>query len=258
MSKIMIVDDEWAEREGMKYLIAKTGLGLEIEDAPNGAAALERLQQGAEIDILMTDIEMPFMDGLELCLRARELRPEMKTVIISAHSQFEYAQKAIDAGVTSYMLKPVRASKFEELIFRLHAGCQMQHENATSDMEDDGHQYTNLQVTEQEKVQPRKIIRKVKDIIEAEYDHDIGLEYIAEKVYLTPCYLSTLFKKEMKVSLVNYIRDYRMQRARELLADTTIRIADVGRRVGYTNLPYFYTVFKNKFGMTPVEFREQN
>ena len=49
-----------------------------------------------------------------------------------------------------------------------------------------------------------------------------------------------------------------MQRARELLADTTIRIADVGRRVGYTNLPYFYTVFKNKFGMTPVEFREQN
>lgn len=62
----------------------------------------------------------------------------------------------------------------------------------------------------------------------------------------------------MKVSLVNYIRDYRMQRARELLADTTIRIADVGRRVGYTNLPYFYTVFKNKFGMTPVEFREQN
>ena len=247
MSKIMIVDDEWAEREGLKYLIAKTGLGLEIEDAPNGAAALERLQQGAEIDILMTDIEMPFMDGLELCLRARELRPEMKTVIFSAHSQFEYAQKAIDAGVTSYMLKPVRASKFEELIFRLHAGCQMQHENATSDM-----------VTEQEKVQPRKIIRKVKDIIEAEYDHDIGLEYIAEKVYLTPCYLSTLFKKEMKVSLVNYIRDYRMQRARELLADTTIRIADVGRRVGYTNLPYFYTVFKNKFGMTPVEFREQN
>ena len=94
MSKIMIVDDEWAEREGMKYLIAKTGLGLEIEDAPNGAAALERLQQGAEIDILMTDIEMPFMDGLELCLRARELRPEMKTVIFSAHSQFEYAQKA--------------------------------------------------------------------------------------------------------------------------------------------------------------------
>ena len=106
MSKIMIVDDEWAEREGMKYLIAKTGLGLEIEDAPNGAAALERLQQGAEIDILMTDIEMPFMDGLELCLRARELRPEMKTVIFSAHSQFEYAQKAIDAGVTSYILPP--------------------------------------------------------------------------------------------------------------------------------------------------------
>lgn len=261
MSRIMIVDDEWAEREGMKYLIKKTGLSLEVEDAPNGAAALERLQQGAKVDILMTDIEMPFMDGLELCQRARTLRPEMKTVIFSAHSQFEYAQRAIDAGVTSYMLKPVRASKFEELIFRLHEGCQTPPENACSPRQGTAQASditANACAAQQEEIQPRKIIRKVQDIIEAEYGHDIGLESIAEKVYLTPCYLSTLFKKEMKVSLVNYIRDYRMQRARELLRDTTVRVADIGRRVGYTNLPYFYTVFKNQFGMTPVEFREQN
>ena len=129
MCRIMVVDDEWAEREGMKYLIEKTGLGLEVEDAPNGAAALERLQQGTEVDILMTDIEMPFMNGLELCTHARALCPNMKTVIFSAHSQFEYAQRAIEAGVTSYMLKPVRASEFEELIFRLHAGCEACGEN---------------------------------------------------------------------------------------------------------------------------------
>ena len=86
---------------------------------------------------------------------------------------------------------------------------------------------------------------------------DIGLEEIAEKVCLTASYVSFIFKKETGYNLVKYLTDYRMKKAKELLEESNWKIVDIGKACGYTNQPYFNKLFKNYYGVTPKQYREQ-
>ncbi len=100
-------------------------------------------------------------------------------------------------------------------------------------------------------------ILSVLRIIETEYQDDIGLEYIAQRIYISPCYLSTLFSRFMGVSLLSYLNDFRMNKAVELLTNSDTKVTDICQSVGYRNLPYFCTVFKTKYGITPAQYRKQ-
>lgn len=106
MIRLLIVDDERLEREGVKYLLAQEEGEWKIYEASNGKDALQILRE-EEIDLLLTDIKMPHMDGLELTSRVRELYPELPVVIFSGYSDFAFAQEAMRYGVTEYVLKPV-------------------------------------------------------------------------------------------------------------------------------------------------------
>jgi two-component system, response regulator YesN len=98
-------------------------------------------------------------------------------------------------------------------------------------------------------------IDKVLSIIGDEYQNDISLEYLAAKVFLTPTYLSYLFKREVKESLIKYVNRYRLERAKALLGDTNIKIIDISNRVGFASQSYFCTIFKNYYGITPAQYR---
>ncbi|MDG0814035.1 response regulator [Cohnella rhizosphaerae] len=111
MFRILIVDDEPFERDGVVYLIRKFGLDLSIAEAESGEEALAYMQAHA-VDILLTDIRMTGMDGLQLARHARDLQPNVKIVILSAYGQFEYAQQAIDLKAVQYVLKPVEVESF--------------------------------------------------------------------------------------------------------------------------------------------------
>ncbi len=123
MYNILIVDDEKIERNGIKFLISEMGIQLNIIEASNGKVALEKLaenfQAGNVIDILLTDVKMPFMDGLELTKRAKELYNSLKVVIFSGHNEFEYAKLAVKMGVSDYILKPVAPNEFKATITKV-------------------------------------------------------------------------------------------------------------------------------------------
>ncbi|GGI46509.1 DNA-binding response regulator [Paenibacillus marchantiophytorum] len=127
MLQILIVDDEHIEREGIKLLIHKYKLPLSVMEAENGEEALDVLKSHP-IDILLTDIKMPFMDGLELCQRARERFPELKIIIFSAYGEFEYAQRAIHYHIFSYLLKPIDVNDFIREFTHVIALCQKDQE----------------------------------------------------------------------------------------------------------------------------------
>ena len=106
MIHILIVDDEKIEREGLKYLLSMDEGQRKVFEASNGKQALQILRT-EEIQLLLTDIKMPHMDGLELSRKAKEEKPDLQVVIFSGYSDFSFAQEAIRYGVTEYILKPV-------------------------------------------------------------------------------------------------------------------------------------------------------
>ena len=103
-----------------------------------------------------------------------------------------------------------------------------------------------------------KAIEEVVKWIEREYDQDLSLERLAERVYLSPSYLSYLFKKQKGISLNKYMTLYRMDKAKELLLTTNAKVVDIAPQVGYGNVPYFISLFKSHFGKTPAQFREES
>ena len=118
MYRILIVDDEKIERNGIKFLLKQTGIELEIYEACNGKEAMAFLEQ-QQVDILLTDIKMPFIDGMELLKQVCPDRPEMKSIIFSGYSEFEYAKTAMKMGVKDYILKPVDPTEFTKAMNRV-------------------------------------------------------------------------------------------------------------------------------------------
>lgn len=117
--KIMLVDDEEEVRRGIIEKMDWEGLGFQIiGDAENGEDALEKIEN-LEPDILITDIRMPYMDGLSLIERVRKKFPSIKTIIFSGFNEFDYAKEAIRLGVTQYILKPVNMEELGEILSRL-------------------------------------------------------------------------------------------------------------------------------------------
>ena len=115
MLKILIADDEDIERDGIIFLLKKFQYDFEIIEAKNGKQAYFYLQEN-HIDILFTDIKMPFIDGLELTKLAINLYSDLKVIIFSGFHEFEYAKKALTLGVIDYILKPINVDEFRKVI----------------------------------------------------------------------------------------------------------------------------------------------
>lgn len=113
MITILIADDEKLERNGIKFLLKREQEELEILEAINGKDAAGILQK-KQVDILFSDIKMPYMTGLELAKAARELQPEIEIVIFSGYNDFSYAKEALHYGVVDYVLKPVDPGEFHK------------------------------------------------------------------------------------------------------------------------------------------------
>lgn len=103
---------------------------------------------------------------------------------------------------------------------------------------------------------PRHTIALVEQYIQEHYGQVLSLDILAEKVYLTPHYLSSIFIQEKGIGINKYIKTVRMEKARELLRETNMKISDISERVGYSSLSYFCRSFRNEYGVTPDQYRK--
>jgi two-component system response regulator YesN len=118
MYKLLIVEDEKWEREGLVEFIDWTELGISIVGtASNGSTGL-RLAKETRPDMILTDIRMPIMDGMELARNIRQFLPDCRIIIITGYDDFEYAKEAIDLGVYDFILKPVQKQQLTDVIKR--------------------------------------------------------------------------------------------------------------------------------------------
>lgn len=122
MYRILLVDDESRERNGIEKLIKKYQYALEVYQASDGKEALETMRR-IQIDILLTDIKMPVMTGMELIEQVHKSGWGPVCIIYSAYGEFEYAQSAISLGVMQYLLKPIKLEEFRNLFDKVLSIC---------------------------------------------------------------------------------------------------------------------------------------
>ena len=114
--KVFLVEDEIVTREGIRDNVNWQAVGFEFcGEAPDGEMALS-LIEATHPDVLITDIKMPFMDGLQLSRIVRKRMPQVKIIILSGHDEFNYAQEAVKLGVTEYLLKPISARDLHQTL----------------------------------------------------------------------------------------------------------------------------------------------
>lgn len=119
--RIILVDDEEEVRKSIIKKIDWNAAGFQVVgDAENGEEALERIE-ALEPDVVLTDIRMPYMDGLTLAEKVRQRFPSTKIVIFSGYDDFEYAKQAIKLNVTEYILKPVNVEELTAILKRIKA-----------------------------------------------------------------------------------------------------------------------------------------
>jgi two-component system response regulator YesN len=117
--KVFLVEDEITTREGIRDNVDWRASGFELcGEASDGEIALSQIE-ATQPDVLITDIKMPFMDGLQLCKIIREHMSWMKIIIISGYNEFAYAQQAIQLGVTEYLLKPVSVQDLQAVLAKV-------------------------------------------------------------------------------------------------------------------------------------------
>lgn len=125
--KILIVDDEKIERSGIKMLLKNEQINAEIQEAKNGKEALQYILDNP-VDILLTDVRMPHMNGIELITEVHKLERGILNVIFSGCNEFEYAKQAIKLGVADYILKPVDPDEFSKTMRRVIEKYEKQQE----------------------------------------------------------------------------------------------------------------------------------
>lgn len=253
MYKLLIVDDETEILEGLRTVIDWENNGITLcGEACNGIEALEMIHQLSP-DIVIMDIRMPLLDGLELLSKVSQDNLPVKCIILSGYDDFYYAQKAIDLKAANYLLKPCRPKDILEAVLKATAELdeEKQHEALFQKLKQ---QYQNSLPTLREKT--NKLVESAIEYIHSNYSSDITLDYIAKKIYITPGYLSQLFKQETGVNFLDFLNQHRIQKAKEYLTNTFLKNYEIAEKVGFKNEKYFSQVFKRYTGLTPTQYRD--
>lgn len=254
---VLIVEDEPMTREGLRKALEAWGAGkYRFDVVDNGFEALEAIRSNDDIELLITDIRMPGMSGLDLVQALKEKkRGDMPPVIlISGYAEFEYAHRALHLGVTDYLLKPVSDRKLIEAV-----------ERALADYEN------RVRIGLMKKLVDPVLIdasRQVGDAggavaeavryIDEHLQEPLRLKDIADQVHMNPSYFSVLFKEKTGITYSDYVTRRRMQRAKELLVKTDLPIRDIAQKVGYVHVKYFNKTFKEFENCSPGEYRKRN
>ena len=240
MYKIFIVDDEAEIRNGLCNFFPWSSIGFEVAgQADNGQKAYEMLQT-QHVDVLLCDIVMPVLSGLDLAKRLYEEKKPIWIIFMSAYADFQYAKEALDYGVKSYFLKSMRYDELIQTLTKIKAELDKAKREISEDT--DTFSYND------------KIIHHMKQFAKSDFAH-VKMEIIAHELNLSADYLSKFFKKYTGSSFSDYVKKVRMNKAAELLRDIRYNVYEISKLVGYSNQFNFTRAFKSYYNKTPLEYR---
>lgn len=253
MYKLLIVDDEPIIRQGIKQLIDFTALSIdEVYEASDGKQALAIVHEQRP-NIVLTDINMPNIDGLKLARSIKEQDRNIRVAMITGYDYFDYAVAALKAGVDDFVLKPVSRNDIQELLRKLVTDIQKDeaHLRALKSLASiqqlaNGDKTPNLEYREE-------ILRTMDKFMA---DPEFSLGKLARAVNLSSGYISALFKQIFGIPFQEYLTTMRLERSKILLLVTSNKVYEIAENVGFEDPNYFSTSFKKRFGVSPNRYRD--
>lgn len=263
MIHLLIADDEKLEREALAELVQRRfEREVALEVAENGRKAADTaVLWGA--DLILMDIEMPGMSGLDAARAVLAQRPSCRVIFVTAYSLFQYAHEAVHLGACDYLLKPVDPDELEASVRR--AMRQIETERKLEELAAARPQPEQTETEEEAEDAPEEgensqtalVMAHVRRYLEDNYMFDLSLDSVGEILHISPAYLSAQFKKYQKMNFLDCLTELRINAAKELLADPFRSSAEVASMVGYEDASYFARAFKKRTGMTPTQYRRQ-
>ena len=237
MYRAIVIDDEkWTlmgicrtfhwEEEGFEQPFSTT-------DPEEGLAQI----LAAPPDAVFVDIRMPEMTGLELMATARQNGVASEFVIISGLQDFENARTAMKYAAFDYLLKPLDQETAQQLLHKLHRRLL---ETSSGDRSE----------------APEDAFSRLVRYVEEHLDEPLLLKDISAHFFLTPNYVSSLFRERLNTTYSEYLNSLRVAKAMRLLRHTQRSVEDIAQNCGYSDGRYFSRVFHKQTGVSPLQYRK--
>ena len=256
MIKILIVEDENMIRKGLIHSIDWVSMDCVIAgEASDGEEGLKLIEE-IKPDLVITDIKMPLMNGIDMLQKARELW-DFEKVILTSYGEFEYAKRAIDMEVFDYLLKPYDEDKLRELIERIKV--KINEKNLFKKMKKAAEESADVKLInldlyfEPNRKKSKQVELAIKHIRD-NYTKKISIEEIADSLEVSSSYLSRKFKDETNHTFHDFLNKYRIQKSIELLKQGNYRVYEISYMVGFNDYKHYVTVFKKYINSSPMEF----
>ncbi len=234
MIKVLIVEDEIGTRNLLKIIVKWEELHMKIiGEASNGREALFHMEKELP-DLVVTDIKMPVMSGIELAEEIMKKYPSIKVIIITAYDEFKYAQQAIRAGAADFILKPMKRQEVREALLKVSGQIEKEEESSPDVME------------------------QVRNYLEEHFaESELSLSAVAEIFFLNPSYLSRAFRKRHGMTLVECLNKIRLEKACDYLRSGDFKAYEVAEKVGIPNPDYFGRCFRKYTGMSVNDYKKK-
>lgn len=276
MYKVAIVDDEPVIVRGLTKMIPWESYNCRVVGTAGDGQEGMKLIREQKPDILISDICMPGIDGLTMIAGMKSEFGHMQITILTGFRDFDYAQQAIRLGVTRFLLKPSKMDELEEAVRVMIENLEKQGITGKEDGTDEsvGENTSKAEGNREgeegkEKAEPSEgkegeetdspascfIVKNALAYIEENYREKLKLSDVADQIYVSQWHLSKLLNKHTGQNFSEILNTIRIEKAKELLKDPSLRIGDIAEEVGFLDVAHFSRVFKKQAGISANEYR---
>ena len=277
MYKVVIVDDEPLIVEGLTRIVPWAKYGCKVVGkAMDGREGLKVIRQ-LRPDIVFTDIYMPHMDGLLMISALKSEWEDLQIAILTGYRDFELAQKALNLGVSRFILKPSNLKDLEEAVRfmtdrisrnagekdtgkgnkesadQAHSSDAPEEAEAETQASEEAEQSKEASTTEANNF----LVKSALAYMTENYEKKLTLTEVADQMYVSQWHLSKLLNQYTKKTFLDILNDIRISEAKKLMEDPSLRVGEIAKMVGFSDVTHFSRVFKRLEGVPPAAYRNQ-
>ncbi|MEK4356719.1 helix-turn-helix domain-containing protein [Paenibacillus sp. FSL M7-1455] len=259
MTSVLVVDDDHLVRKGFIGIMPWQKYGFTVAgEAGNGEKALELLEN-TKVDLLITDLAMPVMSGLELMREVKEKYPGTFMVVLTFHHDFALIQEALRLGAVDYITKiELEQEQLDGILCRIAGRIREAKGNNAADPEPFRAANADAEAGFSYSTEVQECIRNAVGFIREHYQTELLLPDVAQRVNMSRSYFSRCFKDIVGTTFHDYVRELRIEHAKKLLRQTNKPVQWISVQSGYPNEKYFFKVFREMTGYLPGEFRKKS